>query len=119
MATYADNALAAYQAKRGEWLTRGKERLRPLMTDSKGNVVLDPIGKTEEVHSDPETGLLILHTVDGSDLYFAVYPDDAARPVTMMEPADGGGFTGYGNTGVNAPVVTDLDDVGRVLAGDA
>lgn len=121
MATLRDSALAAYNAKAAEWVTKGQERLRPVFTDdtkSPPQVVLDPVGKTEEAHHDRDAGLLVLHTLDGSDLYFAVYPDDDTKPVTMVEPADGGGWTGFGGTGNPGPVVASLTDVGAVLAGE-
>lgn len=117
MATLRDFALAAYNAKAAEWVAKGQERLRPVFTDAKG-LQLDPIGKTEDVHHDREHGLLVLHTLDGSDLHFAVYPDDDAKPVTMVEPADGGGWTGYGGTGNPGPAVASPADVGAVLAGE-
>lgn len=119
MATYRDAALAAYQQRDAAWVQSGKQRLAPLMTDSTGKVVLDPLSKTEEAGRDSATGLLVLHTTDGSDLYFAVYPDKADEPVRMVEPDGSGGFTGYGGTGLDGPKVADLDDVGAVLAGAA
>lgn len=119
MANLNDAALAAHQAKDAEWVTKGKERLRPVFTDntkSPPQLVLDPIGKTEEVHRDEEACLLVLHTIDGSDRYFAVCPDDPDKPVTMVEPADPFGFTGFGNSSYPGPAVSSLADVGEVLA---
>lgn len=107
MATYRDAAIAAYQDTRADWVTAGKEKLRPLMTDENGTQVLDPIGKTEVAHEDRDAGLLILHTVDGSDLYFAVYPK-RTEDVRMVTPKGDGTWT-------RGATVADLDDVGRAL----
>lgn len=110
MATYRDAALAAYQARQAEWITTAKERLRPLMTDSTGKLVLDPIGKTKAVDEDRDAGLVILETTDGSLVHFAVWPEHPDRPVRIVTLVDEQWTMG--------PEVTDLDDVGAALSGD-
>lgn len=110
MATYRDAALAAYTARDAARITTAKERLRPLMTDTKGNTVLDPIGKTTVKHRDDDAGLIVLQTTDGSAVSFGVWPDHADRPVRVVEFVDGAWTIG--------PEVKDLDDVGAALAGD-
>lgn len=105
MATYAAAAIAAYQAEHAEYLTAAKERLRPLMTDETGKLVLDPLTKTEVVHEDD--GLVVLRTIDGSDVHFAVRGDDPVRVVTFVD--------GQWQRG---PEVSTLAEVGAVLAGE-
>jgi hypothetical protein len=108
MATYADAALAAYQAQHTAYLTAVKERLLPLMTDATGKVVLDPIAKTEVVYDNEDAGLVVLHTTDGSDLNFAVRGD---APVQLVALVNGQWQRG--------PEVASLADVGAVLAGES
>lgn len=108
MATYRDAALAAHAATHADYLARGRERLRPLMTDSTGKVILDPALKTVVAHEDADAGMVVYTTSDGSDVSFAAYPDDAARPVAVVALVDGA-WTRLGE-------VRDLADVGRVLA---
>lgn len=106
MATYADAAIAAYQAKRTERLTAAKERLRPLMTDDAGRLVLDPATKTEVAHEDD--GLVVLRTLDGSNVHFAVRGTDPVRVVSFVD--------GQWQRG---PEVSTLAEVGAVLAEGA
>ena len=112
MADLRDDALAAYAARAADWLVKGQERLRPVFTDDKGTLALDPVGKTVEAFADRDAGLLVLQTTDGSDLFFAVHPDDGSAAVRMVTPGDPDGWT-------RGPVVASLADVGAVLAGEA
>lgn len=107
MATYRDAAIAAYDARHAERITVAKERLRPLMTDKAGIKVLDPIGKTTVVYEDDDAGLIILQTTDGSDVSFAVWPEQPTKPVRVVQLQDGAWTYG--------PEALDLDDVGAAL----
>lgn len=107
MATYRDAALAAYTSRRQARIKRGQDRLVPLMTDATGKAVLDPYSKTTLAHDDPDAGLLVFTTTDGSNVSFGVWPDMPAKAVHVVELLDGRWTLG--------PAVADLDDVGEAL----
>ena len=111
MATYRDDAIAAYTARRTAWVPNGQDRLVPLMTNAAGTKVLDPYGKTTVAHEDQDEDLVILSTTDGSNVSFAVWPNHPERAVRVVELVDAEWTTG--------PEVRDLDDVGAALIGEA
>ena len=120
MATYRDDAIAAYEqrladeqaaeaARRQALVDAAKAALLPVMTDKDGKVVLDPVGKTDALLVDFENRLVVLRTNDGSDVEFAVHPDAEPRRVELTKQDPDGWRQG--------PVVLDLDDVGEHLSG--
>lgn len=131
MGKYTDAALAAHAAReqaerdaetaeRAALVDRAKAKAAPLWTGADGKPLVDSLKAVTAEHVDAGHGLVVLAVLDDKaapEAWFAVYPDTAA-PVRMVEPEDGG-FTGYGGTGLDGPVVADLDDVGAVLAGDS
>lgn len=112
MATFRDTALAAYRGLEADWIARGREKLRPIFSDSTGKLLLDPVGKTTVSYKDREdSGLLVLTTSDGSNLSFAVYPDRAGSDVALVRDDDDQGLHW-----TRVRVVADLDDVGEAIA---
>ena len=119
MATFRDDALAEYNwwvadqaaqeaAKITDLQTRARQALIPVMTDHTGKLALDPMSKTNINVTDMEDKLVVLTTNDGSNVSFAVYPDNGAR-VFMSKLVDGEWIMGN--------KVIDMDDVGRELNG--
>lgn len=119
MGNYREDAIVEYQwrladdaakeaAKVTDLQTRAKQALIPVCTDHTGKLDIDPMSKTNVAQTDMVNKLVILTTNDGSNVSFAVYPDNGAR--VFMAKQIGGEWT-QGNR------VLDMDDVGRELNG--
>lgn len=104
MANYRDAAVADNAARHQAWVNRGREKVRPLLTDSTGKMYLDPLSNTTAVYE--EAGLLVLLVDDGSLIHFAVWPD-ADQPVQLTR-LDGGRW-------VHGPKVATMADVGQAI----
>lgn len=110
MANYRDAAKADNAARHTAWVNRGKEKTRPLLTDSTGKVYLDPLTKTVVAYEDTENDLLVLKVDDGSLVHFAVWPD-TNRKSTIANFIDGQWTIG--------PEVSKMADVGQAIEDGA
>lgn len=120
MATYRDYAVAACQnreaaeetarqAARDALVAAARQALVPVFTDTAGKLVADPVKITAPAAVDQAAGMVVLSTTDGSQVSFAVYPNqDPVERWLVVE--DTGRWR-------RVTQVVDLDDVGEAIAG--